>query len=202
MNKPAIILFLLGSAMVAQAQIDSLVVTSAPPDTTYWRRSFAGGVNLNQAAFSTNWKAGGVNSVGLSLFMNARANYAKDKISWDKQMELQYGSLSAGQRMRKNLDRIFLNSKYGCRISPDWNAFVSANFISQFARGFQYDVDGTGTDRLISNLLSPGFLTFGVGFGYKPVPWFALRLSPLAPRFTFLADGAVGRNERYGVPAG
>ena len=202
MNKPAIILILLSSATAAYAQIDSLVVTPPPPDTTYWRRSFAGGANLNQASFSTNWKAGGVNSVGLSLFLNARTNYAKDKISWDNQMELQYGTLSiAGQGMRKNLDRIFLDSKYGRRISPDWNAFISANFISQFARGFQYDVDGTGTNRLISNLMAPGFLTFGVGVEYKPVPWFALRLSPFAPRFTFLADDAVGRSERYGVPA-
>ena len=203
MNKLVLILLLLIGATAGYAQIDSLAVPPPPPDTTYWRRSFAAGANLNQAAFSSNWKAGGVNSIGLNLFMTARANYARERISWDNQMELQYGTLSnAGQGMRKNLDRIFLDSKYGRRISPDWNAFVSANFISQFARGFQYDVDGTGTNQLISNFLSPGFLTFGLGFEYKPVPWFSLRLSPFAPRFTFLADEVVGQNERYGVPLG
>lgn len=195
------ILLLLTGAPATYAQIDSLADTPPPPDTTYWRRQFSVGANVNQAAFSRNWKAGGVNAVGLNLFMNGRANYARDNVSWDNQMEFQYGTLTtAGLGMRKNLDRIFLDSKYGRRISPDWNAFVSANFISQFARGYQYDIDGADTDRLISNFLSPGFLTFGLGVEYKPVPWFALRLSPFAPRFTFLTDEAVGLNERYGVP--
>lgn len=178
----------------------------AQTDTTYWRRSFSGGVNINQAAFSSNWKAGGVNSIALGLFANGKANYLKGKISWDNEMQLQYGLIkNAGQQMRKSLDRIFLDSKYGYRISPVWNAFLSANFISQFARGYKYDVDAAGNDLLISNFMAPGFLTFAVGFEYKPVPWFSLRLSPFAPRFTFLSDQAVRPTPAdvvYGVPVG
>src|SRR5690606_8546617 len=37
------------------------------PDTTSnWRKHLSIGVNFNQAAFSSNWKAGGINSVGLN----------------------------------------------------------------------------------------------------------------------------------------
>ena len=140
------------------------------------------------------------------MFVNAQANYLKDKASWDNALELQYGLIkNAGQQMRKSLDRIFLDSKYGHRISPVWNAFFSANFITQFAKGYQYDTDTGGSDLLISNFLSPGFLTWAVGFEYKPVPWFSLRISPFAPRFTFLSDQSVRptpANVVYGVPVG
>jgi hypothetical protein len=177
---PLVALFLNSFAVFAQT------------DTTYWRRSLSTGINLNQAAFSPNWKAGGVNSIAIGLFFNGQSNYKRENVSWDNAMELQYGLIkNAGQDMRKSLDRIFLDSKYGYRISPVWNAFGSANFISQFARGYQYDVDAAGNDLLISNIFSPAFLTFALGFEYRPQPWFSLRLSPFAPRFTFLSDQSV-----------
>jgi hypothetical protein len=50
--------------------------------------------------------------------------------------------------------------------------------------------------------MAPAFLTFAIGAEYKPVPWFSLRISPFAPRFTFLFDEVVGLTERYGVPVG
>lgn len=179
----------------------STVYAFAQTDTTYWRRSLAAGANVNQAAFSSNWKAGGVNSIALGLFVNAKANYLKERISWDNTTELQYGLIkNANQDMRKSLDRIFLDSKLGYKLSGHWNMFLSGNFITQFAPGYKYVENGT--DTLISNFMAPGFLTFAVGFEYKPVPWFSLRLSPFAPRFTFLTDDAVAVNERYGVPLG
>ncbi|QHT69718.1 DUF3078 domain-containing protein [Rhodocytophaga rosea] len=175
----------------------------AQTDTTYWRKSLSTGANINQSSFSDNWKAGGVNSIALSLFLNAKANYLKDKISWDNASELQYGLIkNAKQDMRKSLDRIFLDSKVGYKLSGHWNAFVSGNFITQFGPGYIYDTDAAGSDSLISAFMAPGFLTFALGFEYKPVPWFSLRLSPFAPRFTFLTNDAVAENQRYGVPVG
>ena len=182
------------------AQTDTAAVTS---DTTYWRRSLNAGANVNQAAFSDNWKSGGTNSIALGLFLNAKANYKRDKSSWDNEVQLKYGIVrNAGEDLRKSVDGIFLDSKYGYAVSSDWNIFVSGNFISQFAPGYEYDVDDEGNDLLISNFMSPGFLTFGLGFEYKPVEWFSVRLSPFSPRFTFLTDEEVGENERYGVPVG
>ena len=181
--------------------IVSLANSFAQTDTTYWRRSFSAGITINQASFSDNWKAGGNNSIALGLFLNAKANYLKDRLSWDNTTELQYGLIkNAGQDMRKSLDRIFLDSKVGYQLTSKWNGFYATNFITQFAPGYEYNEDSP--DRLISNFLSPGFLTLSTGFEYKPAPWFSLRLSPYAPRFTFLTDPAVGLNERYGVPVG
>ncbi|WP_266205990.1 DUF3078 domain-containing protein [Pontibacter kalidii] len=191
-----VLLVLLLNTAVALAQ----TVTEAD---TLWRRSFAAGLNLNQSSFSDNWKAGGVSSVALNTHLEARADYKMAKVSWDNAVQLQYGLIkNKGEEQRKSIDRIYLDTKYGYAFTSDWNTFVSANFLSQFTKGYAYDVDADGTDRLISNFLSPGFLTFALGAEYKPNPHFSLRLSPFAPRFTFLADASVGENERYGVPEG
>lgn len=195
MKKPilALIILLLNTAMVmAQTEAD-----------TTWRRSFSGSLNLNQAAFSDNWKAGGISSFAFNSNVDALANYLSGKISWDNVVQLQYGLLkNKGEDQRKSIDRIYLDTKYGYAISRDWNAFASINFLSQFTKGYEYDVDTDGNDLLISNFLAPGFLTFALGAEYKPNPNFSLRLSPFAPRFTFLVDDEVGLNERYGVEEG
>ncbi|PTX18367.1 Protein of unknown function (DUF3078) [Pontibacter mucosus] len=193
-------LFILFVLLLSVPSVFAQTVTE--PDTV-WRRSFAAGINLNQSAFSDNWKAGGISSIAFNTNLDARADYKRDKISWDNAVQLQYGLIkNKDEEGRKSIDRIYLDTKYGYAFSSDWNTFVSANFLSQFTRGYEYDVDDDGTDRLISNFLSPGFLTFALGAEYKPNPYFSLRLSPFAPRFTFLADESVGENERYGVPEG
>ncbi|MCX2740380.1 DUF3078 domain-containing protein [Pontibacter anaerobius] len=181
----------------------ALLAQTTTEADTLWRRSFATGLNLNQSAFSDNWKAGGISSVALNAHLDARADYELGAVSWDNAVQLQYGLIkNKGEDQRKSIDRIYLDTKYGYAFTSDWNAFVSANFLSQFAKGYEYDIDADGTDRLISNFLAPGFLTFALGAEYKPNPHFSLRLSPFAPRFTFLVDEEVGENERYGVPEG
>src|SRR3970040_845737 len=84
------------------------------PDTTSnWRKHLTIGLNLNQASFSSNWKAGGVNSVGFNGLFNYKANYKKDRNSWDNEIDLAYGFVNnEGQGNRKTLDRIFLDTKY------------------------------------------------------------------------------------------
>lgn len=75
---------------------------------THWKKTFRAGLNLNQAAFSSNWKAGGVNSIGFNALLNYKANYKKDHHSWNNEIDLLYGMVNnAGQGYRKTLDRIF-----------------------------------------------------------------------------------------------
>jgi hypothetical protein len=44
-------------------------------DTTYWKIDLSTGLNINQASFSSNWTAGGINSIGLNTHFNLKANY-------------------------------------------------------------------------------------------------------------------------------
>ncbi|MDN3671113.1 DUF3078 domain-containing protein [Echinicola jeungdonensis] len=183
-------------------EADSILAPSKK-DTTYWVNNFKAGLNFNQAAFSSNWKSGGVNSVALGSVIAGKANYAKGKWSWDNEIELLYGVVkNEGQTVRKSNDRIFLDSKVGYKISKNWGSYFSGNFLSQFTKGYNYDEDGNRT--LISGWMSPGFLTASLGFEYKPNQEFNLRIGPLSPRFTFVTDGTIADNvpENYGVTPG
>ncbi len=159
-----------------------------------WRKAFKAGVNLNQASFSSNWKAGGVNSFGFNTFLNFKANYKKDKDSWDNEIDLLYGMVNnQGQGYRKTADRIFIDTKYGRSLSSKWDFAASANFVSQFAKGYKYEKDISGADSaaLISDSFAPAFITAALGFEYHPVEYFKIRMSPVAPRVTLVSG--VGR---------
>lgn len=172
-------------------------------DTTYWTSEFSVGLNFNQAAFSGNWKAGGVNSIAFGSIAAGKANYAKGKLSWDNQFEMIYGIVkNEGQQVRKSNDRIFFDSKVGYKAGGDWSYFGSLNFLTQFTDGFEYGPDDQRS--IISGFFSPAFLTSGFGMEYKPNKEFALRIAPISPRFTFVTDPNIIQNvpSNYGVPEG
>jgi Protein of unknown function (DUF3078) len=193
----------LACAFLAQAQavkVDSL---------SNWKKTFKAGLNLNQASFSANWKAGGVNSLGFTAFLNYKANYKKDINSWDNEIDLSYGMVNnQGQGYRKTLDRIFLDSKYGRALNKNWDLSASVNLQSQFAGGYTYGKDANGVDLepvLISNFLAPAYITAALGFEYHPADYFKLRLSPFSPRVTIVNDAKLFTTTNptpYGVKNG
>lgn len=190
------LIFYLFSLLSVRAQ-DSTAVTNfkdtlvVKPDTSYWQKSFSGGLNFNQASFN-NWTGGGVNSVALGALVAARALYEKGNVSWDNTADLQLGFVTQAGITRKAADQILLNSVVGRKISPKWDLFGSATFTSFFTTGYRYTDLAANQERFkVSNFLAPGQLTMAWGVAYKPNDWFAVRISPFAPRFTFLADQGV-----------
>jgi hypothetical protein len=179
----ALIFVCTSSAQAQIIRIDSL---------SNWKKAFKTGLNLNQASFSGNWKAGGVNSIGFNTFLNFKANYKKDKNSWDNEIDLLYGMINnSGQGYRKTADRIFLDTKYGRQIdSSNWDFAAAFNVVSQFAKGYSYGTDSTGAEKstLISASFAPTFITAAIGFEYHPTDFFKVRISPLAPRVTLVKD--------------
>ena len=187
--------FLVFGVAIAQAQ-------ETEKDTTYWLKEIGGGLNFNQASFSGNWTGGGVNSIAVGTYLQGRANYKKEKWTWDNTLDFIYGVVkNQDQDGRKSNDRLFLDSKVGYIIGEFWNLYSSANFLSQFAPGYNFDDTGR---TLISKFANPAYLTFALGFEYKPNDEFSLRLSPFAPRFTFVTDTELYLNvpQNYGVPIG
>lgn len=160
-------------------------------DTTYWQKSITGGVNFNQASFS-NWVGGGVNSLAISGVGAARALFEKGKTSWDNTADFQLGYITQRGVTRKASDQLILISVLGHRIKPKWDLFASGTFNTFFAPGFLYDNLPAGvTDFKASGFFSPAQLALACGLAYKPNDEFSLRISPFAPRFTFLLDDAV-----------
>lgn len=201
-----VILFALVGCMVCPLVSEAQIVV--PDSTSKWRKKLVFNLNLNQAAFSSNWKGGGINSIGLNTNFDYKADYKDDKQSWDNEIGFTYGFVNnSGQGFRKTLDRFFLDTKYGRAISTKWDIFASLNFSSQFYEGYKYSDDGSTDDALISDFLAPAFITLALGMEYHPVPYFKVRISPLAPRVTILNNNngrfdAVDSIAPYGVEVG
>lgn len=202
--KVGITFILMLVVIYAQAQVIRV------DSTTHWQKSFRTGLNINQASFSSNWKAGGVNSFGFNALLNYRASYKKNKTSWDNQFDFLYGMVNnAGQGYRKTLDRIYMETKVGHDLNEKWSLTTSINLLSQFAKGYKYDKDVNGVEvpTLISDIFAPAFITSAWGFEYHPVSYFKLTLSPFSPRVTIVADNngrfaAVDPLKPYGVNVG
>lgn len=174
---------------VAYCAVEAQIIK--PDTTTAWKRKLIFNLNLNQAAFSSNWTAGGVNALGFTTLFNYKFNYKKNRDSWDNEVDLLYGFINNdGQGFRKTVDRIYLDTKYGYELSKNWGMFASLNFLSQFSKGFKYENDAANVEQefLISDFLAPAFVTGALGFEYHPVEYFKVRLSPFAPRLTIVQD--------------
>lgn len=197
----AIIICFCHRAQAQVVKIDSL---------SEWKKAFKAGLNLNQASFTSNWKAGGVNSFGFNALLNYKANYKSGRHSWDNEIDMLFGMVNnAGQGYRKTLDRIFIDTRYGQSMSSKWDLIVAANLVTQFAKGYKYVKDANGLEQgvLISDTFAPAFVTLNLGAEWHPNDFFKVRFSPIAPRVTLLPknDGryaAVDSIKPYGVEVG
>jgi hypothetical protein len=209
-ERPQTCLFLLififfTTALALQAQ-ESTDTTAVKP--SYWKREIIGGINLNQATFSDNWRGGGVNSVAVGLTLSGKALYEKGKVTWVNELQTQLGFLQQGanqEDFRKNNDRLYLDSKLGYGVSSKWNLFASTNFLSQFIKGYTY----SGTDPVvatkISDFFAPAFLTHTFGAEYKPASYFWVRFGVGGFRQTFVVDQSFyegGVEKVFGVNKG
>ena len=175
-----------------------------PGDTAWKNIEF--GANLNQGSFSSNWTGGGVNSVALGLFFNALSEKKSGKNSWRNDFQSQYGVVrNKGQQSRKNVDRVFFDTKYNRDLTKKWSLFANLNFLSQFGAGYNYS-DSADNKRKVSALLAPAYLTEAIGIEYKPVPYFFIDFAPGALRQTIVTDTDLYVNtpdqKNYGVPIG
>ncbi len=187
---------------VAAMVLPSFAQTETPVDTS-WKKGGIGSVNFNQVAFS-NWAAGGENSVSGAAFLTVFANYAKDRIAWDNQLDLAYGLLKSGNsKVVKSEDKIDLNSKLGYKVSKESKFYYTFlfNFKSQFANGYDYKYD-TLREHPISRVLTPAYLLYSIGVDYKPNDNFSLYLSPLTCRTIIVNDDDLSQAGAFGVDPG
>jgi len=203
MKKLILIVFiLLAKNVFAQTDFSNQDTIPSP-----WKKSLEAGANINQSSFSPNWKGGGVNSIAMGLLLDGRLLYESSRISFDNVLQLQYGMVKNGNTIyRKTTDKIFFDSKLGYRLTDKWNAYISVNFLSQFAQGFKVTKDSLDREsqQLISRFMAPGYLTSSMGLEYKPVDYFWIRFGVGSFRNTFVTDTTLYKNVplNYGVPIG
>lgn len=202
--------FFVGSVWAQDVNMDfakPVIEEEVKPDTPIFKHSIQAGLNLNQANFSSNWKAGGTNSVAIGAMLNDKLTYTNKKFEFTSDVQLIYGTIqNQGQDIRKTNDRMFSDQKFGYRLVPKWYAFGSLNFQSQFDAGFEYSKDTFGVEKglLISKFMNPAFFTQSVGIEYKPTNWVSARAGLGTLRQTFVMDTTLYRNipSNYGVEIG
>lgn len=197
----AFVLFALAGNIMAQdtKKIDNKKVVNKKNDTIKdgWYNGGNFGINFSQVALN-NWAGGGQNTIATGGLLSLFANYKKGKQAWDNSLDLAYGvtSLNNGPFFKSD-DRIELNSKYGQQLKEDGKWYYGAllNFRSQFADGFASPTDTV----VISKFMSPGYLTFALGFDYKPNKSFSAFIAPLSSKVTFVMDDTLASVGAYGV---
>ena len=190
------------SGMASFAQ-DATPEAAAP--APLWKFSGVSGLNLSQTSL-TNWAAGGENSVAWNLYLNASANYKKDKWSWDNALVTDFGkTFTSTNKWLKSVDKLNFSTKIGRQVSEHWSVSALGDFLTQFARGYDAstnpNVPGNG-DKYISNIVSPGYLTLAIGADYKPNDDLSVLLSPATGKMTFVLDKKLSDAGAFGVKPG
>ncbi|MBS1537493.1 MAG: DUF3078 domain-containing protein [Bacteroidetes bacterium] len=188
------ILYVIAITFISLASVRAQNSSTNVSDTS-WKLGGFVSVNVNQVSLN-NWAAGGESSFSLTGLFNFFANYRFENASWDNSLDLGYGVIkSDGNPMRKNEDKIELNSKYGQL--AEGNFFYSAlmNFRTQFANGYNYPNDSIE----ISSFVAPAYITAALGLDFRPKPYFSIFLSPATGRITIVTNQVLADSGAFGV---
>lgn len=171
-----------------------------PEKVKNWKISGDHSLIINQSSFS-NWIAGGTNSFGGSGRIKYTFDYKKGKNIFKNILTIGYGQVNnKNDKVKKTDDILLLESMYGRSISKNWYASVDMSFKTQMFNGYDYTAhpDYTPKDR-ISSFMSPGYLTLGFGYDFKPDGNFQLSLLPITSKNTFVLDRKLQKKNNYGL---
>ncbi|MCQ2162255.1 MAG: DUF3078 domain-containing protein [Bacteroidales bacterium] len=181
------------------------------PKPVYWTKSAQTDLKFNQQRLS-NWAAGGVNNVTLNAYIRGTANYAKGKAYWNNNLQCDYGFIYQQDKpfIQKNVDRLYIESKYGYRKNEKFGLSSKFDLLSQFSNTYNYVYpagveDPTAKDwknarSIRSGLLSPAYAHLGVGVDWVPNPknrWIVVNFQPLTGGFTIVSNEELRR--AYGL---
>ena len=202
------------AAEAAAAMANAPENTKPAPKPQYWTRSVMTQVNFVQGSF-TNWAKGGNNSVALSSYVDANANYAKGDMVWKNRLQLDFGLLYSQDKpiIQKNRDRILLESTFGYKAAEHLNYAATFTFLNQFADGFIYGTPSKPADaaddwkpssrdwrsarNLKSAFFSPANITLGLGIDWIPNEWLTINFAPLTGGIIVVSESRLRAN--YGM---
>ena len=168
----------------------------AKPPQPKWKISGRFAFIFNQSSFS-NWASGGENTVAVNVNVNYDFNYKKNNINWDTRLITGYGLSHLSEKgLRKTDDRFELNSVLGVKTSNYWFFSFISNFRTQYTKGFNYKKE---PKELVSEFLSPAYLTFGPGMLWKKSDDVNVNIAPSTARYTLVNDFFSGQ---FGVEEG
>ena len=201
-----------------KAAAEAAAALTAAPDApkvvekpVYWTKWAKTDLKFTQTSL-TNWAAGGFNTFTLATYIDANANYAKEKTTWTNRLQMDYGFLYSADKpiVQKNLDRIYFKSDYGYKTTvKNLTYTISFDFKTQFDNNYTYGTpksdgeeeptrqDWLNARKLKSGFLSPANSQLGIGIKWIPNKWLTINASPLTGGFVIARDERLRKN--YGM---
>lgn len=194
-----------GELVTTAVTLENNKVVEEASDSAKWTFPGSVGLNVNQSYFNDYSIEGAGASVSLDAFLNLNANYKKKRTLWENSLVAKYGMIFSSEftgddKVRKNVDELILNTKYGYKISKSWYASTFANLETQFTQGNDYtlkDVAGNDSAVMISHFFAPASVKLSLGMEYIPNKYFSAFVSPVTARFTICRLDELG--EKYGM---
>ena len=187
------------AAEAAAAIAEAPIVEEPQPKPVYWTKSLMTNLNFAQTAL-WDWAAGGNDNYTMTGYLDANANYAKEKMIWNNRLQVDYGFLYSDDKpiLQKVKDRIYFESKWGYE-TPIQPLSYSANFDfkTQIDNNYKYGTptgitgeptkaDWLAARELKSGLFSPAYSTLGIGLLWTPKSWVSVNVSPLTGGFVIV----------------
>tara|TARA_Y100000996_G_scaffold84815_1_gene58731 strand:- start:1448 stop:2335 length:888 start_codon:yes stop_codon:yes gene_type:complete len=140
---------------------------------------------LNQSQYS-NWIAGGINNLSLTLLLDYDYILKKGDLEWINRIDGAYGLVkNQDESIKKNEDRLELYSLLALKNKGRWSYSALFNLKSQWSNGYEYSINSVGVqDRsLTTKFLSPAYSQIGVGMFYKKDDNFWFNYALLSARY-------------------
>ncbi|MBP9986828.1 MAG: DUF3078 domain-containing protein [Bacteroidales bacterium] len=180
----AIIICLFGFVGTASAQ------ETAKPD--YWKKWMDTSLSFKQTSL-TDWAAGGNSSATFGTTLDANANYAKGRITFNNRLRAAYGfTQTFGVGFQKSADYLIIDNLLGYKIKGKYSATLNYSMDTQMTPGYSSTY---GTGDIVSRFFSPAKMSLGAGatFTHKGLE---VTLTPLTGQVRFVKDPTL--RPRYG----
>ncbi len=165
-----------------------------------WRYAALANVHFSQG-YVGYWSKAAESSLSNLTTISGNADYTRKGLKFSNAAEYKYGFLKPDEKATRKTNDIFqISSSAGLRASKSWYYQFLAGLQTPFFEGYKYDNEDNRT--LISNFLSPGYLTLSLGMNYNKTKKFSFLCSPLTSKLTFVVDSTTTIKTKYGVEEG
>lgn len=160
-----------------------------------WKLESKFALNVTQSTF-TNWASGGRNNVSGLGFINASADYKKDRIRWATSLSAGIGGVQYfDEDIEKTDDVLDVQSTLSYGLKDPWFLSFLGGFRTQFLDGYSNPGDSVRS----STFMAPGYVNISLGIEYIPNDNLKVMLSPLSGKFTIVQNQALADSGAFGV---
>ncbi len=170
------LLFLIIFSTTAYSQSELIEV---PDSLSGWETDWDIRLSGAQASY-TNWAQGGTSNISAATRSVFNTMRQLNRFSYAFRIDTRYGGARlSGEGLRKTDDRFHVANRFLYDVRSDdsiFKFFTNITLRTQFDKGFEYEGNEDGSDRLISRFMSPATFNQNAGIAYVPAASFSIEL--------------------------